>query len=136
MYMSTRKSQKSPERLNNMYENEGIRYTDGVAVVSARVPQSVASDLADLAEQVNLTVSGLLRTLIDRALAGDVGGDVGPVEQATRDELAAAGVDDSRAAIAINLAQRLDRDPTSAAPITTVLRRLLDSLRDIRAVKH
>ena len=57
------------------------------------------------------------RRLIEAFLAGSIDdGEIGDVERAVRAEFAESDVGpESRPAVAVNLARRMDRDPTSGA---------------------
>jgi len=101
------------------------------AVKATKLPIEVGEALDGLAERRQLTTSALLRALVDRALS-EAAGDTprGPVESAVLSELEGLGYRQSpgRVAAALELARRLDSDPTNAAPNAGQLRLLLGDL--------
>ncbi len=100
-------------------------------VKATKLPNEVGEALDGLAERRHLTPSALLRALVDRALS-EAEGDAprGPVETAVLAELEGLGYRQSpgRVAAALELARRLDSDPTNAAPNAGQLRLLLAEL--------
>jgi len=102
-------------------------------VKATKLPVEVGEALDGLAERRQLTTSSLLRALVDRALA-EAAGDPprGPVEAAVLAELEGLGYRQSpgRVAAALELARRLDKDPTNAAPNAGQLRLLMAELDD------
>ena len=100
-------------------------------VKATKLPVEVGEALDGLAERRQLTTSALLRALVDRALS-EAAGDTprGPVESAVLSELEGLGYRQSpgRVAAALELARRLDSDPTNAAPNAGQLRLLLGDL--------
>ncbi|RYC14562.1 hypothetical protein [Nocardioides zhouii] len=78
-----------------------------------------------------MTASQYLRIALERALAEESGVIVGAVETATRDQLDRLSEDlqgDLRAAVALELARRLDVDPSNGAQHARELGRLLTEL--------
>ncbi len=100
-------------------------------VKATKLPIEVGEALDGLAERRQLTTSALLRALVDRALS-EAAGDTprGPVESAVLTELEGLGYRQSpgRVAAALELARRLDNDPTNAAPNAGQLRLLMAEL--------
>jgi hypothetical protein len=102
-----------------------------VVAVSAKIPVPWRDKLAALARRRNVTPSALIRGLVEAFLAGSIDdGDVGDVERAVRSEFEDNEVGPgSRPAMAVNLARRMDRDPTSGAANARELRWLLTALK-------
>src|SRR5690242_3794398 len=102
-----------------------------VVALSTKLPVGTRDKLGALARRRNVTPSALLRQLVEVYLAGSGGdGETGDVENAVRAEFAEAGVDlGPRHAVAVNLARRMDRDPTNGAAHARELRWLLAELR-------
>jgi hypothetical protein len=102
-----------------------------VVAMATKLPVPLRDAFAALAKRRNVTPSALLRRLVEHELAGAPDGDVpGEVETAVRAEVAEriGDVDGARAAAAVNLARRMDRDPTSGAQNAAQLRLLLEQL--------
>lgn len=108
-----------------------MKNLDRFVVKAARLPLEVGEALDALAERRSLTTSTLLRSLVDRALA-EASGDPprGVVEAAVLTELEGLGSRSSpgRVATALELARRLDKDPTSGAANASQIRLLLTDL--------
>jgi hypothetical protein len=106
--------------------------TDEVlATMATKLAGSVRDDFVELAKRRNVTPSALLRALVERELAGGADGEqAGEVETAVLAEIGDRGVDveSARAQVAVNLARRMDRVPTSGAPNAAQLRLLLAEL--------
>jgi hypothetical protein len=104
------------------------------AMLSVRLPYDTRNTFAALASARGQSASGLLRELIDLEIAGRPGGaEPGEVEAAVRAELAGRAIplDNARAAAAVNVARRLDRDPASGPANAGALRGLLDQLMPV-----
>jgi hypothetical protein len=115
-------------------EAETIMSGEKLATIATKLPATLRDAFADLAKRRRLTPSRLLRSLVERELAGGPDDDgPGEVETATVAELTDRGADLSgaRAAAAVNLARRMDRDPTSGAPNAAQLRQLLGELSPV-----
>lgn len=95
-----------------------------VAAVSTKPPVGMRDKLAALARRRNVTPSALIRGLVEAFLAGSIDdGEVGGVERAVRAEFEDSEVGPgSRPAMAVNLARRMDRDPTAGAANARELR--------------
>jgi hypothetical protein len=112
--------------------------TDGpvgpVVALSTKLPVGTRDKLAALARRRNVTPSALLRQLVEVYLAGSVDdGETGDVERAVRAEFAEADVElGPQHAVAVNLARRMDRDPTNGAAHARELRWLLAELRPVK----
>jgi len=104
---------------------------DRFVVKATKLPVDVAEALDGLAEQRHLTTSALLRSLVDGALA-EASGDPprGSVETAVLTGFEGLGYHQSpgRVAAALELARRMDSDPTSGAANASQLRLLLEDL--------
>ena len=102
-----------------------------VVAVSTKIPVPWRDKLAALARRRNVTPSALIRSLVEAFLAGSFDdGEMGDVERAVRAEFADGEVGPgSRPAMAVNLARRMDRDPTSGAANARELRWLLTALK-------
>jgi len=104
---------------------------DRFVIKTTRLPIEVGEALDGLAERRQLTTSALLRALVDLALA-EAKGDTprGPVESAVLAEIEGLGYRSSpgRVATALELARRLDKDPTSGAQNAGQIRALLEDL--------
>lgn len=87
-------------------------------------------DFEALSRRRVMTPSALLRRLVEEELAGKADWERGEVEQATAAQLETYGIESSnaRAAAALNMARRIDRDPTAGAANTGQLRALLSEL--------
>jgi hypothetical protein len=99
--------------------------------MATKVPPAVRDDFFALAKRRNITPSALLRALVERELAGGADGEqAGEVEAAVLAELTDRGADvaSARSQMAVNLARRMDRVPTSGAPNAAQLRILLAEL--------
>lgn len=99
-------------------------------VVAAKIPVALAARLEESAKAQRLTTSLLLRRLIEREVDGEQD-DRGPIEATTRARLAELLPDvhlDPRAAVAIELARRLDVDPSNGAQHSRELSRLLEDV--------
>lgn len=99
--------------------------------IAAKVPTTLAARLEELARRRRLTVSLLLRGLVERELNVDVDAEFGPVEATTRARIGLLIEDtelDPRASMAAELARRLDVDPSNGAQHTRTLMLLLDDL--------
>jgi hypothetical protein len=107
-----------------------------LTTLATKLPTGSRDAFVGLAKRRNLTPSALLRTLVDRELAGRPDDVVGEVERATAAELVGRGYDESsaRGAAALNLARRLDRDPTAGAANAAQLRALLTEMVPLVAV--
>ena len=101
-----------------------------LSTLTTKLPRDLREQFAALAKRRNLTTSALLRSLVDRELAGRPDDVVGDVERAVFDELTDRDQDhtSARAAAALNMARRLDRDPTAGAANAAQLRALLADL--------
>lgn len=103
-----------------------------VTVISAKIPADLAAKVEDLASQRLVSSSALVRRALERELALAAADDVevGLVETAARTEIASWGftASETRVAAALNLARRLDTDPTNGATHARELRALLDGL--------
>lgn len=101
---------------------------------ATKVPVEIAHALDALAEDRLMTPSALLRELVGAAVAGEVGNGStaapGSVEAGVVVEIERAGYygSEARVAAALNLARRVDTDPTNGAPNVSQLRALLDDL--------
>lgn len=104
--------------------------TEKLSTITARLPKDLRDQFAALAKRRNLTPSRLLRSLVDQELAGRPDDVIGDVERAVSDELTDRDQDhtSARAAAALNLARRIDRDPTAGAANVSQLRALLADL--------
>ncbi len=104
---------------------------DRFVVKTTRLPLEVGEALDGLAERRQVTTSALLRSLVDRALS-EAQGDAprGPVETSILAEIEGLGYRSSpgRVATALELARRLDVDPTSGAQNAGQIRLLLEDL--------
>jgi antitoxin component of RelBE/YafQ-DinJ toxin-antitoxin module len=100
--------------------------------ITAKVPLRLRDEAETVAARRNLTVSTLLRRLLEQAVAEAATGEpLGEVESAAREEIAAyAGTasSETRVAAALNLARRLDQDSTNGAAHARELRALLDEI--------
>jgi len=98
--------------------------------MATKLPKGLRDAFVALAKRRNLTPSALLRRLVEFELAGRPDDVVGEVEAAVRAEITERYGDltASRSAAAVNLARRMDRDPTSGAPNAAQLRLLLADL--------
>jgi len=119
-------------RADRPSSKEGLAMAD-VTVISAKIPVDLAAKVDDLAARRLVSSSALVRRALERelALAATADGvEVGPVEAAARTEIANWGfaASETRVATALNLARRLDTDPTNGATHARELRALLDSL--------
>ncbi len=104
---------------------------DRFVVKTTRLPVEVGEALDGLAERRQLTASALLRALVDAALSEAQGAAPrGPVESAVLAEIEGLGYRSSpgRVATALELARRLDKDPTSGAQNAGQIRLLLEDL--------
>ncbi len=102
-----------------------------VTTVTAKVPLTLRDEAETVASRRRLTLSTLIRRLLEQeVIASATGERIGEVEAAVRDEIAAFGMvaSESRVAAALNLARRLDTDPTNGASHARELRLLLDDL--------
>lgn len=102
-----------------------------VTTVTARIPLQLHDEAATVASRRRLTMSSLIRRLLEREVIEAASGErIGDVEAGAREELSVKGVSPSetRAAAALNLARRLDTDPTNGAAHARELRALLDDL--------
>lgn len=93
-----------------------------------RLPCDTRKTFGLLARSRGMTPSGLLRSLIDQEIAGRPGTEPGEVEAAVRFELSGRVIDSARAATAVNVARRLDRNPASGAANANALVAVLDQL--------
>ncbi|WP_327633667.1 hypothetical protein OHB24_27150 [Kribbella sp. NBC_00482] len=100
------------------------------AVLSAKLPAEIKELFEQLAERRSLTPSALLKRLVEAELAGRADYEVGEVEAATRSTLEVRGVplDGALAASALNVARRLDRDPSSGPANSAQHQRLMREL--------
>ena len=101
------------------------------ATVTAKVPLTLRDEAETVASRRKLTLSTLIRRLLERAVAEAATGEpLGEVETAAREEIAAYGglPSETRVAAALNLARRLDQDSTNGAAHARELRALLDEL--------
>ncbi|TCC51279.1 hypothetical protein E0H75_14255 [Kribbella capetownensis] len=80
-----------------------------------------------------MTPSAVVRRMIEDELSGRADWERGDVEQATAAYLELYGIDSTnpRAAAALNMSRRIDRDPTSGTPNTGQLRALLAELMPV-----
>jgi hypothetical protein len=101
-----------------------------LVTLATKLPVVLRERFEELAERRQLTESALLRRLVERELSGGLAEPVGEVEAAVAAELAQGGQSprSARAAAALNLARRMDRDPTSGAANAGQLRHLLAEL--------
>lgn len=100
-------------------------------VMATKLPAGLRDQFVALAKARNLTPSTLLRRLVELELAGAPDGDApGAVESAVVAEITErrGDVAGARAATAVNLSRRMDRDPTSGAQNAAQLRLLLAEL--------
>jgi hypothetical protein len=103
--------------------------TEKFSTLTTKLPVELRDAFAALAKRRNLSASALLRSLVDRELAGRPDHVVGDVEKAVADELSERGRDHTSAgAAALNMARRIDRDPTAGAANTSQLRAPLAEL--------
>jgi hypothetical protein len=101
-----------------------------VAAVSTKLPVPMRDKLLALARRRNVTPSALIRSLVESYLAGSIDDEIGEVERAVRAEFEESDVEPgSRPAMAVNLARRMDRDPTSGAQNARELRFVLLDLK-------
>ncbi len=106
---------------------------DRFVVKTTKLPLEVAEAFDGLAERRQVTASALLRSLVDRALAEAQGAAPrGPVETDVLAEIESLGYRQSpgRVAAALELARRLDVDPTSGAQNAGQIRLLLVDLEN------
>ncbi len=98
--------------------------------ITAKVPMRLRDEAETVASQRRITVSVLVRNLLEREVAETVGRRVGPVEQATLSELAEmqGPWSETRVAVALDLARRMDSDTTNGAAHARELRATLDEL--------
>lgn len=103
---------------------------DKLVTMATKLPGRLRDTFADLAKSRQMTPSALMRGLVERELAGGADGTTGEVEAAVGAEIVERGhaVTSARAATALNLARRMDRDPTSGAANALQLQRLLTEL--------
>lgn len=104
---------------------------EAVVTMSTKLPAALRDAFVALAKARGMTSSALLRRLIELELAGAPDGEQpGEVECAVRDEITErlGDVTGARAATAVNLARRMDRDPTSGAQNASQLRFLLGEI--------
>jgi hypothetical protein len=102
-----------------------------LTTLAAKVPTELAERVDGLAAAQLGSVSGLIRRLLERELAAEESGpDARPVELAARMEITSWGLtaSETRVAAALNLARRLDIDPTNGATHARELRLLIDDL--------
>ncbi len=108
-----------------------MRNLEKFVVKATKLPIEVGEALDGLAERRQLTTSALLRALVDGALS-EAAGDPprGPVEAAVLAELEGLGYRQSpgRVAVALELARRLDVDPTNGAANAGQMRLLMAEL--------
>lgn len=99
--------------------------------VTCKLPLTLRDEAETVASRRRLTVSTLIRRLLEAAVVEAATGErIGEVEAAAREEIAAYGglPSETRVAAALNLARRLDTDPTNGAAHARELRALLDEL--------
>lgn len=104
---------------------------ESVVTMSTKLPASLRDQFVALGKIRGVTASALLRRLVELELAGAPDGEQpGEVECAVRDEITErlGDVTGARAATAVNLARRMDRDPTSGAQNAGQLRHLLGEI--------
>jgi hypothetical protein len=109
-----------------------------VVVISTKVPAGLAARVEGVAATRLLSVSSLVRRALERELAAcEAGEDAGPVETSARIEIERWGLttSETRVAAALNLARRLDTDPTNGATHARELRLLLDDLTGVARVE-
>lgn len=101
-----------------------------LAVLSAKLPVELKDLFEQLAARRNLTPSALLKRLVEAEIAGRADYEVGDVEAATRSTLEDRGVslETALAASALNVARRLDRDPSSGPANSAQHQRLMLAL--------
>jgi hypothetical protein len=100
-------------------------------VISTKLPVTFATRVEDLARSKRLTVSLLLRQVLEAAVETTSAEHVGPIEATTRarlDQILDADALDPRASVACELARRLDVDPSNGVQHSRELIRLLDDL--------
>jgi len=100
--------------------------------VTCKLPLTLRDEAETVASRRRLTVSSLIRRLLEAAVVEAATGEpVGEVEAAARAEIAAyygGPPSETRVAAALNLARRLDTDPSNAPGHARELRALLDEL--------
>lgn len=113
--------------------HETVAEPAGVVVRSAKIPADLAERLDALAEHRRLTMSALLRSLIESAVAEDAGEPArGPVERQVLTEIEEMGYRGApgRVAVALELARQLDGTRTNSPAVAGQIRMLLAEMRD------
>ncbi|WP_432886801.1 hypothetical protein ACQPYH_04190 [Kribbella sp. CA-245084] len=110
-----------------------VNRDEKLTTMATKLPTASKEAFEALARRRNVTPSALLRRLVEGELAGRADWDRGEVERSTAEQLELYGGDPARSAAALNLARRLDRDPTAGAANAAQWRLLLSELIPVRS---
>lgn len=107
--------------------------TSGVVTRVSKIPADLAASFDAIADKRRITVSALLRSLIESAVAGDCGEpERGQVERQVLAEIEEIGsrVAPGRIAVALELARQLDNTRTNSPAVSAQIRMLLSEMRE------